>query len=226
MRPWMFCIFFGGIIILSFGSSQAALSPTARRTDPRAIGQSPLTPLQQAVARLDSAVAPAEWQQVRALFERLSSVDTSSWLPTYYLAFADLELFFLASDRQQQARYLEEAGACLDRLKEMNVQNPAERSEIAALRGYWLYARVAADPGENGPKYAGLVLSSFGEALRLNPANPRALLLNASFQKHMAAAMRQTYPPYEEEMRRASALLDRPVSPAEFPHWGRRQMTY
>lgn len=226
MKLLMLCILFGGIIYLSSGSLQAKTSLRAGRTDDPASGRSELALLQKAVARLDSARTPDEWRQARLSFERLSSAGMTSWLPLYYLAFTDIELFFRASQEQERTRYLEEAGACLDRLKEMKVKHPAERSEIAALRGYWQYARVAADPRENGPKYAALVLASFGEALRLNPANPRALLLNASFQKRMAAAMRQTYPSYEEEMNRAAILLEQPVSPAECPHWGKQQMEY
>lgn len=184
------------------------------------------SPLQQAVTRLDSASTPAEWQQVRARFERLSLADDSGWLPCYYLAFTDIELFFRTSDEKEQTLYLEEAGRCLDRLKEMTVENPAERSEIVTLQGYWHYARVAANASENGPRYAGLVLSCFGEALKLNPENPRALLLNASFRQRMAAAMRQTYESYQAEIDRAAALLEQPVTPPQFPHWGKRQMGY
>lgn len=226
MKQLMLSLLFGGIIFPSFHPLQAETPRQSATPDRPALAQSALTPLQKAVARLDSARTPAEWQQVRAQFERLSSVDASSWLPTYYLAFTDIELFFRTSGGEERAGYLEEAAACLDRLKEMKVKDPAERSEIATLRGYEYYARVAADPAQNGPKYAALILSSFGEALRLNPDNPRALLLNASFQKHMAAAMRQTYEPYNDERSRAAALLERPVSPAEFPHWGKQQMAY
>lgn len=204
----------------SLDSARAPLEQDVARCD------SACSPLQQAVARLDSASTPAEWLQARARFERLSLADDAGWLPCYYLAFTDIELFFRTSDEKEQTLYLEEAGQWLDRLKKMKMKNPAERSEIATLQGYWHYARVAANPGANGPKYAGLVLSSLGEALRLNPENPRALLLNASFRQRMAAAMRQTYEPYQAEMDRAAVLLEQPVTPAESPHWGKRQMGY
>lgn len=226
MKRLMLCFLLGGIIFPSFCLLQAAPLRIAGTPDRPAVAQSALPLLQKAVAQLDSARTVPDWQQARTQFERLSSVDGSSWLSVYYLAFTDIELFFRTSDEQERTRYLKEAAECLDRLKEMKVKNPAERSEIAVLGGYIYYARVAANPGENGPKYAGLILSSFGEALKLNPDNPRALLLNASFQKRMAAAMQQTYESYEEEMNRAAALLEQPVSAVEFPHWGKQQMRY
>lgn len=236
MKQWMLLIVAGGLLVTVETSKANGLEtggeegvPSVCRpveNDPSEAPQTGPTLLQQAVARLDSAQTPADWQQARAQFERLSSVERDAWLPCYYQAFADIELFFRTSGEQERMQYLDDASACLDQLKDLKRKDPKERSEITALRGYLLYARVAANPGENGPKYAGTVIALFQEALALNPGNPRALLLHASFRRRMAAAMQQTYPEYEADMQRASALLEQPVSPMEFPHWGKIQMAY
>lgn len=236
MKPWMLLIVASGLLSAAATSkaesleteyikSVPALCPPIAN-DPSEASQTGPSLLQQAVARLDSAQTPADWLQARAQFERLSSVESDAWLPCYYQAFADIELFFRTSGEQERMQYLEDASVCLDKLKDLKRKDPKEQSEIAALRGYLLYARVSANPAENGPKYAGTVIALFREALTLNPDNPRALLLHASFRHRMAAAMQQTYKEYETDMQRAAALLDQPVSPAEFPHWGKMQRTY
>lgn len=236
MKQWMLLIVAGGLLVTAETSKANGLEtgyaksvpPVGRQVEnePAEAPQAGLPLLQQAVARLDSARTPADWQQARAQFERLSSVEPAAWLPCYYQAFTDIELFFRTSDEKERMQYLEDASICLDKLKDLKRKDPKERSEITALRGYLLYARVAANPGENGPKYAGTVIALFQEALKSNPDNPRALLLHASFRRRMAAAMQQTYQEYETDMKRASALLEQPVSPLEFPHWGKIQMAY
>lgn len=236
MKQWMLFIV-AGVCVWNVETSRAN-SPETRcgknlpvaclsATDSSSeLSQTGLTPLQQAVVRLDSARTADDWLQARTRFERLSSVETEAWLPYYYLAFTDIELFFRTPDEKQRMLYLEDASQCVDKLKDLKRKDPKERSEIAALRGYLFYARVAANPAENGAKYAGAVISFFQEALKLNPENPRALLLHASFRRRMADTMHQTYEVYETEMQRAAALLQQPVSPVEFPHWGKMQMAY
>lgn len=181
--------------------------------------------LETAVARLDSARTPADWKAARALFQRLASCDTGNWLPVYYQAYTDIELVFRTADASEKQLYLEEAGVCLATLEKMKTTDATVRSEWLTLNAYWHYARVAVDPAVNGPKYAGVITARFAEALQLNPRNPRALLLNASFQQRMAAFMNGSYPGYADDRTQAAALLDQEAV-GVLPHWGRIQLAY
>lgn len=178
--------------------------------------------LETAVTRLDTVTTVSGWKEVRQDFERLYAAESPGWLPAYYLAYTDITLLFLSSDPVEKEGYKEEAGTCLEQLERMELPDEAARSETSTLKGYWYYARVALDPAVNGPKYAGLITACFAEALRRNPANPRALSLNASFQRHMATFLHRKYEAYEAEMERAARLFEAQSRSGVMPRWGNR----
>ena len=176
--------------------------------------------LEAAVARLDTVSSAGGLKEVRKEFERLYAAEAAGWLPVYYLAYTDISLLFFPARDAEKEQYRNEAETCLDQLAKMKLPD-AVRSEVAALKGYGYYAQVALDPAANGPKYAGIILSCFAEALRLNPANPRAILLNALFRKHMAAFLHQEYGAYAAEVQRADSLFDAESRSALVPRWGK-----
>lgn len=177
--------------------------------------------LEAAVARLDTVSSAGGLKEVRKEFERLYAAEAAGWLPVYYLAYADISLLFFPARDAEKEQYRNEAEACLEQLEKMKLPGDAVRSEVAALKGYGYYAQVALDPAANGPKFAGIILSCFAEALRLNPANPRAILLNAQFRKHMAVFLHQQYDAYAAEVQRADSLFDAESRSALAPHWGK-----
>lgn len=181
--------------------------------------------LEKAVATLDTTRSPSGWKVARDQFQRLSVADAANWLPLYYQAYTDIELVFRTSRVEERSLYLQDAGICLERLNKMKPSADAIRSEWLTLSGYWYYAQVAIDAAANGPKYAGLISARFAEALQKNPRNPRAILLNASFQQRMAAFMHTSYPRYADDLRQASALLEQETANV-FPHWGQLQLAY
>lgn len=176
--------------------------------------------LELAVTALDGAKSTAEWQLARGRFERLSMVDKENWFPCYYLAYTDITLSFQTTSADEKQKYLDDASACLEKLSQMKVTEKTILSEINTLQGYWYFAQMAINPAVNGPKYAGAITACFAKAIQLNPENPRAIFLNAYFQKSMAAAMQQNYPTFGEEMEQAAALLAGQSRESTMPHWG------
>lgn len=177
--------------------------------------------LEATVARLDTVSSVGGMKEVRKDFERLYIAEPDQWLYAYYLAYTDISLFFLSTEAIDRERYQAEAENCLDELARMKLPDDAARSEVSTLKGYGYYARVAVDPATNGPKYAGVITSCFAEAMRLNPANPRALLLNTRFQKNMAVFLHQNYDAYEADIQRATRLFEKESHGGVRPHWGR-----
>jgi len=171
------------------------------------------------VKSLDESKSPEELKKVRASFERLSSLSESGWLPLYYMAYIDIELSFVSPGETDKNQYLEEAGNYLDKLKKLKVKGNHELSEINALRGYWYFAHMAINPGVNGPKYASLTINAFSEALRLNPDNPRAILLNAFFQHNMAKFTGGEYGQLNQDIQKAGLLFDKETTDSPLPHW-------
>ncbi|MDH6358084.1 hypothetical protein [Parabacteroides sp. PF5-9] len=178
-------------------------------------------PLATAVERLDQAQTPDDWKQTRILFERLASVNPEALLPTYYLAFIDIQLSFIVTDQKEKYQYLEEAETYLEKLKKTKLSDKAIRSEISTLKGYWYFAQMALNPAVNGPKYAGVITAAYSEALQQNPDNPRAIVLNAHFQQNMSNFTGGSYASFESDMKQAKTLFETiPVDPL-LPHWGK-----
>jgi hypothetical protein len=169
-----------------------------------------------AVTALDNARSPEQWAEVRNHFERLSTVYPTDWLSAYYQAYAGITLFFMSAGN---TNYLDDARKCLDKLSNMK-QLPSEViSEIKTLNGYWYYAQMSINPAVSGQKYAGVVISSYAEALARNPQNPRAISLNAHFQKSMAAFMNSEYKNFDSDMEKAKSLYQAQDKTTTFPHW-------
>jgi len=183
--------------------------------------QSSLTPMEAAVKKLDLVENLSDLKQVRLQFERISMMDPTVWLPYYYLAYIDIELSFYVADDKEKLQYLAESQTYLEKLKKMKISDPKESSEISTLRGYWYFAQMAIDPAVNGPRYSGVIINCYSEALKLNPDNPRAILLNAHFQQNMARFMNGSYPKFEEDIERARSLFENESTETVLPHWGR-----
>lgn len=183
--------------------------------------QSSSTPLETAVKQLDLAENVSDLKQVRLQFERLSVMDPTAWIPYYYLAYIDIELSFYVTDGKEKLQYLEESQTYLDKLKKMKITDPKELSEISTLRGYWYFAQMAINPATNGPRYSGVIINCYREALKLNPDNPRAIFLNAHFQQNMARFMGSSYPQFDKDIEKAQSLFENESTETVLPHWGK-----
>jgi hypothetical protein len=172
-----------------------------------------------AVASLNNARSTEEWQEARNLFQRIHTVYPDDWTSCYYQAYINLTLFFRANDPDAKQKLIEEAGAGVDKLKRMKNVSKEARSEISTLNGYYYYALMSVDPQTNGPKYTSNVISSYAEALALNPQNPRAILLNAYFQRNLSSFMGRTYAPFESDKAKAKELYEQEDKTSIMPHW-------
>jgi hypothetical protein len=57
-----------------------------------------------------------------------------------------------------------------------------KESEVIALEGFAYMIRVTVDPATRGPQYVGIAMQTYGQAINLNPENPRAFALLAQMQ--------------------------------------------
>lgn len=185
--------------------------------------QNSINLLKTTISQMENARSPEDWKQIRSRFERITATEPAYWLPIYYQALTDIELSFRMEDLKDKEQYLADGDACLEKIKKLKVDGDKERSEINTLRGYLYFAKMAIDPGANGPKYAGIVMSYYGEALKQNPENPRAILLNAYFQNNMSAYMGGSYPQFNADIEKATALFDKENQDSVMPHWGRNR---
>jgi hypothetical protein len=150
----------------------------------------------------------------RAQLERLCTDSAANWLTFYYFAYTDIELSFRVEDVNQKLQYIREAQHCLSKIKD------GDRSEVETLRGYSCFALMAIDPAVNGPKYAAEIIVHYETALKANPSNPRAVLLNAIFRQNMAKSMGGAYNDLEADIARSRKLFASQDTTASKPCWG------
>lgn len=128
---------------------------------------------------MGSATTMQNQQKVINKFERIAAVNPDEWLPLYYagLMYTNLNWADSLTDNERD-ELLDKAGTLAKRAEQI----APDESEIIALEGYVLMARLSVKPGERGMVLTPKVNKKFNDALELNPDNPRALFLKASME--------------------------------------------
>jgi len=175
------------------------------------------------VSNVNKAKDVPELIQVRSQLERFIAAQPKGWLSGYYLAYVDVQLSFRVPSKNEKLRYLDEAGACLDKLSGLK---EIDKSELFTLKGFRLYGLIASDPQANGPEYSGEIITDYETALKVNPNNPRAIILSALFKNNMAKFMHQTYDGFQKEVDKAAALFASENPTLLTPTWGKGWVDY
>lgn len=134
--------------------------------------------MQKNIQAVYAAKTVDEIQSSVNTFERIGEAEKTQWEPYYYAAYGQLMIALRQSDPGKKDGYLDQALKSIEKAK---VINSAE-SEIIALEGFVHMIRVTVDPASRGQQYSGMAMQVFGQALSINPENPRALALLAQMQ--------------------------------------------
>lgn len=121
-----------------------------------------------------------------AMQERLAAMQPDSVAPIYQQTVLSLNYAVSYPQDKQTAPLLEKAEKLVEKLDGMK---QADRSDVATLKGFRYICLIVQNPQQNGIRYYKDVMSSLGDALRLNPDNQLAKLLKAKFDEGMKAAM-------------------------------------
>lgn len=135
------------------------------------------------IAKLDQADSLHKFQQAANAFSRISQLNQNEWQPYYYGALAYI---YQGLDGSLSVTKKDEALKKAEELIKKAEGIAPDNSEIVTLEGFKIMAEVSADPGSRGQSLSGAVLSTFGKALKIDPANPRAALLMAQMEFGMA----------------------------------------
>ena len=172
------------------------------------------TTVEEIASKINAQPSLPQLMEIRANLAHLCDSDDANWLTHYYMVYADLCLFFSSNDERSKLNYLDDAKAHLAQIKD------GDPSEVEALRGYWYMALVTTNQAENGPKYSSTVIGCYQKALKINPENPRAILLNAIYMSNMQKAFGGVYKEFSDDMQRAYLLLQAPSTALPNPQWG------
>jgi len=179
--------------------------------------------MEQALKDFDSAKTLSEIIESKYKFERISRIAPQEWLPTYYITYSTLRYVYNNSnDSENNKLYLEEAKKHIGQLTK---NAHADQSEIKTLLGYYYAALILLDPKANGKKYSKEVLRSYKDALKINPENPRAIILLAFFEQRLPKFMKSKRNP-KTEVAKAKELFDKEEKNIHAPYWGRNYLNY
>lgn len=160
-------------------------------------------------------VSTSELEQAQQWLRKKCNTPNTHWLYHYYLAYTNMQLCFRNKNLDAKQELQDEAKLNLDKIIMGDI------SEVETLKGYCYMAYIATDPAINGPKYAQNVIDCYKKAIKNNPNNPRAIILNAVFQKNMQSFLGNTYKAYKSDISRAKKLLLNTDSTGLQPYWGK-----
>lgn len=151
-------------------------------------------------------------------FERIGGAEKTKWEPFYYASFGYVMMASREPDPGKKDSYLDLARVALGKSSAIKPDD----SEIVALEGFIHMIWVSADPASRGPQGAMMAMQSFGKAIALNPANPRALALMAQMQFGTAQFFKQEPTEACETAKKALALFEStPATSPVAPAWGK-----
>ena len=150
-------------------------------------------------------------------FERISLKETSEWLPLYYHSLS-LTLFGTReSNPETKEKVLNEALVLVQKAKKLE-----KNSELIALEGFVQMMRLTVDPATRGQTLAPTIFALFGEAMALNPENPRAQLLMGQMEFGTAQFFGSGFEKACGYIQRAYDIFERtPDEATILPTWGR-----
>lgn len=171
-----------------------------------------------AMKKLFSATDQQSYLDAVNAFERIGSTEENKWLPYYYAGLGFIMVSHTTQDGALVDDYLDKAQIFVDKASELSSEN----DEIFTLQGYIYMMKVVVDPETRGPEYSGLAMQSFGRAVGLNQANPRALLLLGRMQMGTDQFFGNDITQSCDMIMKAAQMFDhQPVESSLAPAWGR-----
>lgn len=182
--------------------------------------------MEAAVSKLNNASTVADYQVLANDFNRIANAEKNDWLPYYYAAFCNAKIGWLYQEKTDNIEpfaklSLEQAQRSLSLLD--TGKQKKELSELYCVMSMGYRAYVFINPMSNGRKYGPPAGQYNEKAKQLDPANPRALYLEAWTKYYTPKA-------WGGDKKQARVLLDEAVkllqqSPASSlsPSWGKKE---
>ena len=128
--------------------------------------------MKETITMMDTSSSIRELQYTANQFERIGSAMQNKWLPYYYSAYCSIQISHLVKSDEQKDLYVDRAEELIKLADRISLNN----SEIYAMKGFILQAKMNVDPMIRGLKYNKECLAMFEKAKKLDPDNPRSYL--------------------------------------------------
>ena len=155
--------------------------------------------------------------EASAMFERIATAESTSWLPNYYVALVNTTTAFGTKDKEQISLLLDKAQNALDVELVKNPNNP----ELLVMQALIYTAWIVYEPMTNGQKYSGTIKELYAKAERIAPENPRVVFSKAEFEIGAAQFWGTDTKPLCAQVEKAIGLFAtfKPETPFS-PKWG------
>lgn len=173
--------------------------------------------METAIDQFDRAGDAANLQLCKNSFERIAASYPDRWLPVYYAAYLNTELVYREMKPEQNSQRLQAAEKYL---RQLDGLEDADRSEVENLWGYFYMCRISLDPQNLGQQLFQPTVTKFEKAMRLNPANPRPVILLAFFEQNLPPFL-QSSRNRAEEKKKAGELFNQEQKSYSAPYWGK-----
>ena len=139
------------------------------------------------------------------LFERVASVETEEWLPSFYAAQIITFSSFGIKDKEELSLKLNKA---LELINIAKTNSPEDNVELMVLEAQYYTSWIAFDGMTYGMKYAGKVGELYQKANALAPNNPRVVMSKAEWDMGSAQFMGTDPKTYCKDIERAITLFE------------------
>lgn len=177
-----------------------------------------LSIMEENVLKTDSAETAGEWLSIANTMERIALKETEEWLPPYYASFCYLMTGIFSENKKEQWSYYEKAD---EWAKTCESKAGIDSSEVLVLKANIWQMQISFKPMKLGQTLGPLSAVASKDAERINPENPRVLLLkgqNAYYTPPMWGGDKEKAYEY---LKKARSLFEtfKPASSIS-PRWG------
>ncbi|TVZ57061.1 hypothetical protein OD91_2367 [Lutibacter sp. Hel_I_33_5] len=176
------------------------------------LGISAQSNYQKGMQKAFSLWETGKMQEASQLFERISKVETTNWLPSYYAATIEILGSFGLKDEAVLKAKLTKAQEFLDIAKSNSENNP----EIIITQALLNLGYIAFDGQKYGMTLSGKNNQLYAKALEIEPNNPRVILGKAEWEMGAAKFFGKSTKPYCEQVKKAIELGKKEKNEIEF----------
>ena len=179
------------------------------------------------VVAVDTMRKPDDLLALSAAFERIAEAEKNKWLPYYYAALTQVNAaYFMGMDNIQKEKtdpMADKAEALIGKADALSPKN----SEIWVVKKMIATLRLMGDPMTRYMEYGPQAEEALQMALKINPDNPRAYLLQAQDKYYTPEQFGGSKKEAKElfEMANKKYIMFKPESTIT-PNWGRGAVAY
>ena len=175
----------------------------------------------EALDQFANCSSVVDYQNLANQFGVIAKVETEEWLPLYYEARCYILMGFTGQlEPAIQDSYLDKASASVDKMLDI----APDEAEVYVMKAFYYTGYLVVNPPARAMSTTPLIHAAIGNALEIEPANPRAKFLRISNEMGTAAFFGDDTTPFCEQ---ATELLQNwdnyQLKSPIHPNWGKEE---